>query len=257
MWNDHQTLNFLANIMLTGVLLATLYVVGTRVLTLPFFSLREIRVEGVDHSQTVRVSLAHVTRGQIEQIMHNTADTNFMTVDLEALQAAFMELPWVRSVKILRDWPPALDVLLEEHVPLAHWGETALINTHGELFRAMTENAHLPVFVGPDVQSSHLITQQYQALNELLQPLGQSAQEIVLTPRHAWHIRLDTGTWLKLGRKHIESRLRRYVAVYQQHGESLTQQQTLAYVDLRYANGFAIRKPSNVSHTLPRSGRAW
>ncbi|HRQ06415.1 MAG TPA: FtsQ-type POTRA domain-containing protein, partial [Nitrosomonas halophila] len=101
MWNDHQTLNFLANIMLTGVLLATLYVVGTRVLTLPFFSLREIRVEGVDHSQTVRVSLAHVTRGQIEQIMRNTADTNFMTVDLEALQAAFMELPWVRSVKIL------------------------------------------------------------------------------------------------------------------------------------------------------------
>jgi cell division protein FtsQ len=257
MWNDHQALNFLANILLTGVLLATIYAVGARVLTLPFFSLREIRVEGIGDTQAEQVSLTHVTRAQIEQIVSNTVSKNFMTIDLKSLQTAFKELPWVRSAKILREWPPSLRVLLEEHIALAYWGRTALINTHGELFHAMTEDIHLPVFVGPNAINSPLITRQYKVFNELLQPVEQRAVEVVLTPRHAWHVRLNTGTWLKLGRVQIEPRLNRYVSVYMQHSEILNQHQTLAYVDLRYASGFAVRKPSNDSRTLSQSGGAW
>lgn len=253
MWNDHQALNLLANIMLTGVLLAVIYVVGVRVLTLSFFSLREIRVVGVSDTQVERMSLKHVTRDQIEQVMRNTDRKSFMTIDLESLQAAFKELPWVRSAKILREWPPGLEVLLEEHIALAYWGETALINSHGELFRAKTEDQQLPVFVGPDAISSQLIVNQYKVFNESLRAIGQSAAKVVLTPRHAWHVQLNTGTWLKLGREQIESRLNRYVSVYKQHSEILNQHEVLAYVDLRYSNGFAIRRPSSVSHTLPRS----
>ncbi|CAD84906.1 cell division protein FtsQ/DivIB [Nitrosomonas europaea] len=212
MWNDHQSLNFLANILLTGVLLATIYVVGTRILALPFFSLREVRVEAMDKNRTGNVSLVHITRDQIEQVVRNSANGNFIMIDLKTLQNAFMELPWVRSVKILREWPPALNILLEEHKPLAYWEETALVNTNGEIFHAIMDNVRLPVFAGPD-NSSRLITQQYRIFNKLLQPTGQTAIEIVLTPRHAWHVRLNTGTWLKLGREQIEQRLKRYVAV--------------------------------------------
>lgn len=242
MWNDHQSLNFLANILLTGVLLATVYAVGSRILALPFFSLKEIRVEAMNENRAGNTSLAHTTRDQIEQVVHNSANGNFIMIDLKTLQNAFMELPWVRSVKILREWPPALNILLEEHKPLAYWGEAALVNTNGEIFHAILDNVRLPAFVGPD-NSSRLITRQYRTFNKLLQPAGQIATEIVLTPRHAWHIRLNTGTWLKLGREQIEQRLKRYIAVRTQYNENLDRYGSSAYVDLRYANGFAIRIP--------------
>ncbi len=242
MWNDHQSLNLLANILLTGVLLATVYVVGTRVLALPFFALREVQIETVNKDRLGNMSLTHVTRDQIEQVIRNSASGNFIMLDLEKLQNAFMELPWVRSVKILRKWPPALNILLEEHKPLAYWGEAALINTKGEIFHAIVDNVRLPVFTGPD-NSSRLITRQYQIFNKLLQPAGQTATEIVLTPRHAWHVRLNTGTWLKLGREQIEQRLKRYVAIRTQYSEVLNQYENSGYVDLRYANGFAVRIP--------------
>jgi len=240
MWNDHQSLNFLANILLTGVLLAMIYAVGIRVLALPFFSLREVRIEAVNKSQIGNMNLAHITRDQVEQVIHNSVNGNFIMIDLGILQKAFMELPWVRSVKILRDWPPALNVLLEEHKPLAFWGEAALVNTNGEIFHAIMDNAQLPVFTGPD-KSSHLITNQYHVFNKLLQPTGYSVAEIALTPRHAWHIRLNTGTWLRLGRKQIIQRLQRYVAVHRQYHENLDWEGHSAYVDLRYVNGFAVR----------------
>ncbi|WP_300085765.1 cell division protein FtsQ/DivIB [uncultured Nitrosomonas sp.] len=242
MWNDHQSLNFLANILLTGVLLATIYAVGTRVMALPFFSLKEIRVENMDKNPAGTTGFAYITRDQVEQVIRNSANGNFIMIDLKKLENTFMELPWVRSVKILREWPPALHILLEEHKPFAYWGESALINTKGEIFHAIMDNMRLPVFAGPD-NSSQLIAQQYRYFNKLLQPTGQTATEIVLTPRHAWHVRLNTGIWLKLGREKVEQRLKRYVAVRTQYGENLDQYENSAYIDLRYANGFAVRIP--------------
>jgi cell division protein FtsQ len=240
MWNNHRSLNFLANILITGVVLAIVYVIGARVLALPFFLLQQVQVEVMDNNQASNKNLTHITRDQIEQIIHNSARGNFMMIDLKVLQRAFMELPWVRSVKILRDWPPTLNIFLEEHKLFAYWGETALVNTNGEVFHAITDNAFLPVFTGPD-KSSQLIMRQYHIFNKLLQSTGYSIVEIALTPRHAWHIRLNTGTWLKLGKKQMKHRLKRYVAAHTQHNENLQEYANSAYIDLRYPNGFAVR----------------
>lgn len=199
-------------------------------------------MEAMGKNRVGNIHLIHTTRDQIEQIVRNSVSGNFMMIDLKTLQNAFMELPWVRSVKILREWPPAMNILLEEHKPLAYWGETALVNTHGEIFNAIMDNTHLPAFTGPD-NSSRLITQQYHIFNKLLLPTGQTTTEIVLTPRHAWHVRLNTGIWLKLGREQIDQRLKRYVAVHTQYNESLNRHGSSAYVDLRYASGFAVRAP--------------
>jgi len=240
MWNDHQSLNLLANILLTGVLLALIYTVGIKILALPFFSLREVRIEAIDNGQVSNMNLTHITRDQVKQVIHNSVNGNFIMIDLNILQKAFMELPWVRSVKISRDWPPSLNILLEEHKPLASWGEAALVNTNGEIFHAIIDNTRLPVFTGPD-KSNHLVTRQYHIFNKLLQTTGYSIAEIALTPRHAWHIRLNTGTWLRLGRKQIIRRLKRYAAIHAQYHENLDWYGNSAYVDLRYANGFAVR----------------
>ncbi|MDT8363420.1 MAG: cell division protein FtsQ/DivIB [Nitrosomonas sp.] len=252
MWNDHQTLNLLANILLVGVISIAIYAIGVRVLALPFFSLREIRVESVDHLRINRATPLHVSREQLESILKNTSSGNFMTVDLQALQRALTELPWVRSATISREWPPVLRILIEEHVPLAYWGKTALINTHGEIFHANSPGNVLPVFAADDPDDSRLISRNYKIFRKMLQSIEQNIMAVVLTPRHAWHIRLNTGTWLKLGRKEIKSRLQRYISVMRQHNHSLDREGLPPYVDLRYPDGFAIGKPSGVvANPLP------
>lgn len=243
-------LNLFANMMFTGVILAAIYVIGTRVIKLPLFALKEISVEGTSTDQSESATLRHVTRQQIENVVLNEGRGNFLTVNLDALREAFNDLPWVRAAKIQRSWPSGLKVMLEEHSALAYWGDVALVNKQGEIFRAPTDEI-LPVFIGPSEESVLVIIEQYEIFNKVLDPIKQRIAEIALSPRHAWLVRLENGTQLKLGREKIETRLRRYVSVYRQSIVNLNQSIPLDYVDLRYPNGFAIR----MSEAMPQGPR--
>ena len=64
---------------------------------------------------------------------------------------------------------------------------------------------------------------------------------VSVTPRHAWQIRLDSGTVLELGRDQVEARLARLASVYDRTIAPLNRR--IEYVDLRYPNGFAVRIP--------------
>ncbi|MGH8683974.1 MAG: cell division protein FtsQ/DivIB, partial [Nitrosospira sp.] len=75
--------------------------------------------------------------------------------------------------------------------------------------------------------------------SKLLRPLQQSIEQINLSPRRAWQVRLENGTILELGREQMEARLERYARVHDRSIAQLNQQ--LSYVDLRYPNGFAVR----------------
>ncbi len=250
MWNNHRLLNLFANLLFTGVMLATIYVLGLRVIKLPLFALKEISVEGMSVIQPENAKLQHVARYQVESIIRNEIDGNFLTVDLDTLREAFKELPWVRAVKIQRNWPSGLKVKLEEHTVMAYWGDVALVNVQGELFRAPTDEI-LPVFIGPTEESVSVIMERYAIFNKLLQPIKQRVAEITLSPRHSWLIRLENGTLLKLGHEKIETRLRRYVSVYKQSIANLNQSIPLGYVDLRYPNGFAV----HMSEAMPEVPR--
>ncbi|SDH59665.1 cell division protein FtsQ [Nitrosomonas sp. Nm132] len=250
MWNNYRMLNLFANMMFTGVILAAIYVLGIRVIKLPLFALKEISVEGMSANQSENAKLQHVTRQQIQSIVLNEVRGNFLTVNLDALREAFKDLPWVRAAKIQRNWPSGLKVMLEEYTAFAYWGDAALVNRQGEIFRAPTDEI-LPVFIGPTEESTAVIIEQYEIFNKVLEPIRQRAAEIELSPRHAWLVRLENGTLLKLGREKIETRLRRYVSVYRQSIVNLNQSIPLDYVDLRYPNGFAIR----MSEAMPQVPR--
>jgi cell division septal protein FtsQ len=101
-----------------------LYAVFLLVIHLPAFPLREVRVLG---------DLSHVTREQVEATTRRHLAGNFFTVDIAGTRRAFERLPWVRRVEVRRRLAvTGLHVFLEEHVALARWGDSALVNTHGE-----------------------------------------------------------------------------------------------------------------------------
>ncbi len=65
----------------------------------------------------------------------------------------------------------------------------------------------------------------------------------MLTPRHAWQLRLGNGLHLMLGRDAdlAEARLQSFVDVHPATVARTGKQHE--YVDLRYPNGFALRVP--------------
>src|SRR5262245_60746946 len=151
LWSSPAVLNAAANALFGLAALLALYLLWTLATRLPMFELSEVRVSG---------GLAHVTREEIEDVVQRELRGNFLTVDLAAAGIAFQQLTWVRRADVRRQWPTRLEVVIEEHVPLARWGSTALVNTHGEVFGGK-QNGDLPLFIGPE-GAAREITIQYR-----------------------------------------------------------------------------------------------
>lgn len=230
MWDKPAVLNRISDLLVVVALLGLLYGGAAWVVRLPVFPITEVRVI---------TPLTHVTPEQVESIVRREVRGNFFTLQLADTRTAFEKLPWVRRANVRRQWPGALEVALVEHVPLARWGKSALVNVHGEVFEAAFDGA-LPVFNGPAGAAKEMAIQ-YDHFRRSLAAIGKTPGELNVSPRRAWQVRLDDGLTLDLGREHVEDRLRRFVAAYPRTIARMTR--PVDRVDLRYANGFAARVP--------------
>jgi cell division protein FtsQ len=129
-----------------------------------------------------------------------------------------------------------------------------VVNTFGEPFAAALDakaQAALPLFAGPAGTEGEL-ARRYRRFVELLAPLNAVPERVVLTARHAWQLRVASGSTggldLELGRdgaEGVEQRLARFVAAYPDSIGRLPHAAAGAeprrHVDLRYPNGFALR----------------
>lgn len=189
-------------------------------------------------------SLVRTTTAELEAALPR-ASGNFFAADLAEIRARVERLPWVRQVAVRRVWPARLEISIEEHVALARWGagdeRGALVNTHGERFTGKTQEA-LPLFIGPAGTQAEL-ARRYASFSAIVAPLGTQIERVVLSPRHAWQLRLANGLHLALGRdpEAAELRLKRFVAAYP--ATLSPGGRRYEYVDLRYPNGFAVRVP--------------
>jgi cell division protein FtsQ len=208
-----------------------LYAVFFLLINLPVFPLRNIDVNG---------QLSHVNRDQVKLIVQREMKGNFFTLDIKRIRSAFEKLPWVRTVNVRRRWPDRLEVVLEEHQALARWGGIGLVNTRGEVFQAASDS-ELPEFIGPTPESAKDIAEHYEYFKATLEPLKLTPQQIVLSPRRSWQVRLKGGLNLELGREEVKQRLAKLTGVYERTVAKLPA--SVNYVDLRYPNGFAVRYP--------------
>ena len=241
MWDKPQALNWLANLFFALALVMFMYGVLFVVIHLPIFPLREVKVDG---------QLTHVTREQVKLIVGRYIQGNFFTLDLPMTRTAFQKLPWARNVSVRRRWPDRLEVVVEEHKELARWGNIALVNTYGELFHAASDS-DLPVFFGPG-DGVREVAEHYGEYGKLLAPTGMKIAELALTPRRAWQVKTDKDLVIELGREQMEQRLVKFAGVYQ--NTIAGQGGNVKYADLRYPNGFAVRRPKPAAEVKPAAG---
>jgi cell division protein FtsQ len=152
---DVKLMHMAASLMIAGVVVMAVFVGLWSLVRLPAFALTGITVRGdVEHNNavTLRANVATKLTG------------NFFTADLERVRQAFEAVPWIRLASVQREFPNRLRVTLQEHKPVAYWGEdreSRMVNSYGEVFEANVgdlDDEKMPRLSGPDSQSQQVLT---------------------------------------------------------------------------------------------------
>jgi len=237
---------------MAGFSLAAVVLVAAAIawlLRAPLFTLRAITLDG----DLSRSSLATLRANALPRL-----DGNFFSFDLERGRAAFESVPWVRRAAVRRVWPNRLAVTLEEHRAVALWqgqgdddraGER-LVNLQGEVFEANlgdVEDEDLITLGGPAGSSAQVLALQ-RRLAETLVPIGARIDAVKLSSRGSWHVDLDSGADLELGRGseyEVIARTERFVRTFGQatarFADAGGKPRPLLAADLRHPDGYALR----------------
>lgn len=205
----------------------------------PFFAFASVKLEG----DLQRNSVSTVRANALPHLAGS-----FFSLDLQQARAAFEQVPWVRHAVVHRVWPNRLVVQLEEHQPAAIWtadeSTDRLVNTHGEVFEANVgdvEDDGLPEFSGPDGSSGQVLAM-YLRLKPVLAPLDDGISVLKLSGRGSWHVELDDGAQIELGRgsdDEVVARTLRFVRTVPQVTKRF--HAPLETADLRHGDAYAVR----------------
>jgi len=209
----------------------------------PAFTIRKLTLEG----DLQRNNLATVRANAVPRV-----NGGFFTVDLRKSKDVFETVPWVRHAVVRRVWPNELRVSLEEHQPAAYWHhedrDDQLVNMQGEVFDANLGDVedeplptlHAPAHATPD-QAREMLAMLHR-LKPVLKGMDGDIDILKLTDRGSWSVQLDNDALIELGRgdtEEVVARAERFVKTLPQLRNQYPS--ALAYADLRYPKGYAVR----------------
>lgn len=163
---------------------------------------------------------------------------SFIELDVDKAHEDVEALPWVYRASVRKQWPNTLRVYVVEQTPVAKWHDDMLLNQYGDSFQAQAPEvlSGLPVLFGPG-GSEKTALEGYRSMQGLLQSTGLHIEELSLSERFAWHLRLNNDINLDLGRTEFMGRLQRFIDIYPL---LLKDEKKVSYVDLRYDTGLAV-----------------
>ncbi|MGE5625184.1 MAG: cell division protein FtsQ/DivIB [Bacillota bacterium] len=188
---------------------------------------------------TVTGRLQHVDPNTVRTAVLPAIGTGFFTTRVDAVSGAVQQIPWVAEADVRREWPHTLHVDILEEVPVARWNGDGLMDARGRVFAQDPQKAYvaLPALSGLEGGEQDLLAQ-YNTLASLVAPRGLSIVALTVDARGAATVLLNDGIEVRLGREDAEARLARFSAIALPALSAKLA--TVAYVDMRYTNGFAV-----------------
>ena len=186
-----------------------------------------------------------VFTGDVERLPHAELEALTRAIQsnanpsLVSIREAARRVPWVREASVRREFPDAVVIAFESHQAVARWDDTRLVSATGEVFTA-GDAGKLPRLRGPEGSAPEML-HEYRTLAQAVAPLADPILELRLSKRGAWGLVLESGLTLQLGRGSATARLERFAAAWPQVSAANPD-----YVDLRYPNGFAIRRAATL-----------
>ncbi|MBU3056485.1 cell division protein FtsQ/DivIB [Pseudomonas indica] len=209
---------------------------------------------------SVEGDLSYISQQAVQQRIAPFVEASFFTVDLAGMRGELEQMPWIAHAEVRRVWPDQVLIRLEEQLPIARWGDEALLNNQGQAFapRESAHYEHLPQLYGPK-RAQQRVMQQYQVLSQMLRPLGFSVARLELRERGSWFLTTGAGSdgqsiELLLGRDHLVEKMRRFISIYD---KALKEQiANIERIDLRYPNGLAVAWRAPVPDAAAMTARA-
>jgi len=223
MWDNPDALNRITRLILVATVLFAIWVMG-RALLERQFPFRQVTIVGANHADTQAAA----------RLLSQQLAGGFFSMDLQAVHDKFERLPWVQQAQVRRLWPGRLVVELTEHRAAAAWNDRATLDIHGEIFPVMPWTG-LPRLYAPEGMERE-VTRRYGEFTALVAPMGVRVEQIVVSARLSWRIRLSGGINVELGRERLAERLTRFTRFYPQAVAAVG---PIQRVDMRYPNGFA------------------
>ena len=125
MWNRPQLMTAVSDLLFVAAAAALLVSAVVWIARLPLFPIHEVFVTNELHE---------VRRSDLEETLSGRLRGNFFSVNLEGIRQAVEQLPLVRTAEARRQWPSRIEISIEEHQPVAYWGDSTgqLVNSHGD-----------------------------------------------------------------------------------------------------------------------------
>ena len=190
----------------------------------------------------------HIDKEQVDLIANEYIEGNFFSINLDQTRHAFKKLAWVREIAIRKKFPDTLEVTIEEHKPIARWGRVGLVNSYGEIFNAASQE-ELPSFIGYETFVKEM-TLKFMEMNEILSKELMQVGTITLSERLSWEVITDNQVRVILGKDNIIKKLNLFTNNYQNILAGLKNR--IEYVDLRYKDGFSVKKLQERSIKKPK-----
>lgn len=181
-----------------------------------------------------------VPKRQLENAVTARLPASFFSVDVSSVRDAALAIPWVKEATVRRVWPDSLHIAVIEREAVARWGERELLERDGTLFEPHGGVPSKPELIlhGPPETQMEVLTR-YAQLEPVFAGVCGGLQSLSLDVRGLWRARLNCGPELVLGKRPKDEALNALAHTLTEVFGTRTED--IERIDLRYANGFAVR----------------
>lgn len=212
------------------------------------FPIRSVVVEGY---------YQHTDQEQLRDRVMIQAQRGFFNLDIAHIQQEVESLPWVEKAYVRRIWPESISVHLEEHQPVARWGEDGLLSDNFKLFfppRLKADDNPALQSIVDQLPQLNAPVRRHAALLKLLEttePLFAKIEApltgISEDARRAVTLTLKGEVQVVIGHRLIAERIERFAKIFRSHVAPVYDD--ITRVDMRYTNGFALARKSAANNT--------
>lgn len=196
----------------------------------------------------IETKLQKVEASQITSVVKPYLGQSFWRLNLDELHAKIVRLDWVYRATVTRQWPSQIDISIEEQQPVVRWGKDGLLNKNGDIFypREMKAYQNLVELDGDDGKSKQLL-KDLVVFQKAFDSLGWTISKLVMDADNVWQIHFVKQPQVELDATDWQHKLNRFIRAYPEVKEALRKNARL--YDLRYSNGFAIKRNSDTQQT--------
>ncbi len=193
----------------------------------------------------VRGDLSAMEQSSVHTRLAALHSRGILSTDLADVADALRALPWARAISVRRQWPDAMVITLQRAQPIARWGEARYLSAAGELMTLPDEYLGLPRF-DVAVENPLKTLGVYRLLDQILVRAGLRISRLAQNQQGEWQVDVKaydgtaTGTvTVLLGGERLNERAHRFLLLQRQ--VLAATDESVAYVDARYASGLAVR----------------